>query len=95
MSRFQLSAQAELDLEDIWAYIARDNEQAADALIDEIIERFPKLANFPEMGKTRNELLEGLRSFPVKRYVIFYRRINQGIEIFRILNQARNIESEF
>ncbi len=95
MSRFQISAQAERDLEDIWAYIARDNEQAADTLIDEIIERFPKLANFPEMGKKRDNLLEGLRSFPVKRYVIFYRRRDQGVEIFRILNQARNVESKF
>ncbi len=95
MSSFQISAQAERDLEDIWAYIARDNEQAADALIDEIIERFPKLAKFPEMGKTRDDLLEGLRSFPVKHYVIFYRRRDKGVEIFRILNQARNVESEF
>lgn len=51
MSRFKLSTQAAQDLEDIWIYIAQDSEQAADALIDEIIQRFPKLAAFPDMGQ--------------------------------------------
>jgi toxin ParE1/3/4 len=64
-------------------------------LIDEIIQRFPKLAAFPDMGRKRDALLEGLRSFPVKSYVLFYRRTQQGIEIFRILHGRRDIESEF
>ncbi len=95
MSRFQLSNQAAQDLEDIWTYIAQESEPAADALIDEIIQRFPKLAAFPDMGRKRDDLLEGLRSLPVKSYVLFYRRTQQGIEIFRILHGRRDIESEF
>lgn len=95
MSRFKLSTQAAQDLEDIWIYIAQDSEQAADALIDEIIQRLPKLAAFPDMGRKRDDLLKGLRSFPVKSYVLFYRRIQEGIEIFRILHGRRDIKSEF
>ena len=49
--------------EDIWTYIAQDSEQAADALIDEIIQSFPKLAAFPDMGRKRDDLLEGLHCF--------------------------------
>ncbi|GAB4180364.1 MAG: type II toxin-antitoxin system RelE/ParE family toxin [Coleofasciculaceae cyanobacterium] len=95
MSSFKLSTQAEQDLEDIWTYIAQDSEQAADALIDEIIQRFPKLVAFPDMGRKRDDLLEGLRSLPVKSYVLFYRRTQEGIEIFRILHGRRDIEGEF
>ncbi|HEY9834602.1 MAG TPA: type II toxin-antitoxin system RelE/ParE family toxin [Stenomitos sp.] len=95
MSRFKLSTQAGQDLEDIWIYIAQDSEQAADALIDEIIQRFPKLAAFPDMGRKRDDLLEGLHCFPVKSYVLFYRRTQEGIEIFRILHGRRDIESVF
>ncbi len=95
MSRFKLSTQAEQDLEDIWTYILQESEQAADVVIDEIIQRFPKLAAFPDMGRKRDDLLEGLRSFPVKSYVLFYRRTQEGIEIFRILHGRRDIESEF
>lgn len=53
MSRFKLSNQATQDLEDIWTYIAPESEQAADALIDEISQRFPKLAAFPDLGRKR------------------------------------------
>ena len=94
MSRFKLSRQAEQDLEDIWTYVAQESEQAADALIDAIIRRFPKIGTFPEIGKRRDDVLEGLRSFPVKSYVLFYRMTEGGIEIFRILHGRRDIESE-
>ena len=79
MSRFKLSNQAEQDLEDIWTYIAQESEQAADALIDEIIQRFPKLAAFPDRGRKRDDLLEGLHYFPVKSYVLFYRRTQEAL----------------
>ncbi|MFN6563165.1 MAG: type II toxin-antitoxin system RelE/ParE family toxin [Nostoc sp. ChiSLP01] len=48
-------------------------------------ESFPKLAKFPQIGKQRSELAPLLRSFPVKNYLIFYRPIDEGIEIVRIL----------
>ncbi|MBD2690580.1 type II toxin-antitoxin system RelE/ParE family toxin [Anabaena catenula] len=36
-----------------------------------------------------------LRSFPVKIYLIFYRPIDQGIEIVRILHGSQDIERIF
>jgi toxin ParE1/3/4 len=53
------------------------------------------LAQFPEMGKSRNDLAKGLRSFSVKPYVIFYKHMEDYIEIVRILHQSRNIEDQF
>lgn len=35
----------------------------------------------------------GLRSFPVGKYLIFYRLIDGGLEIVRVLHGARDIEN--
>lgn len=95
MNRYRLSRQAEQDLEDIWFYIAQNDEVAADLLIAKILDKFPMLAKFPDMGKKRDDLLKGLRSFPVKPYIIFYALAADRIEIIRVLHQSRDIENQF
>jgi toxin ParE1/3/4 len=45
------------------------------------------------MGRERNDIAPGLRSFPVGKYLIFYRLIDEGLEIVRVLHGARNIEN--
>jgi toxin ParE1/3/4 len=95
MNRYRLSRQAEQDLEDIWFYVAQSDEVAADLLIAKILDKFPMLAKFPNMGKKRDDLLEGLRSLPLKPYVIFYNRTSDRIEIVRVLHQSRDIENQF
>jgi toxin ParE1/3/4 len=95
VNRIRLSQQAEQDLEDIWVYLARQNELIADKQIAQILNRFPMLSQFPDMGKQRNNLLPGLRSFPVQPYIVFYTKIADGIEIIRVLHQSRDIDSQF
>jgi len=91
MNRFRLSDQACSDLEDLWLYIAMDNPSAADRMIDEVISKFELLAVQPGMGRSREELAEALRSFPVGNYVIFYRPMRDGIEIVRVLSGYRDL----
>ncbi len=83
------------DLAEIWDYIADDSEEGADAFIETIDQKFRALSARPLMGQVRAELAEGLRSFPVGRYVIFYRPISAGIEIVRILHGARDVNTIF
>lgn len=59
------------------------------------MQRFPRLAEFPEMGRERTELSPSMRSFPVSRYIIFYRPGELGVAIVRILHGARDIEGLF
>ena len=47
------------------------------------------------MGRSREELVPKLRSFPVGNYVIFYQPISDGVEIVRVLHGSRDIESLF
>ena len=95
MNRFKISQQADIDLEDLWIYLTQNDSLAADLFLAKIIDKFPMLAQFPEMGKSRNELSKGIRSFPVKPYIVFYKHRENCIEIVRILHQSRNIEDQF
>lgn len=95
MSRFRISTQAAQDIENIWKYVAPNNLKAANRLFDTLRESFPKLAKFPQMGRERPELAPFLRSLPVKNYLIFYRPIDEGIEIARILHGSQDIETIF
>ena len=95
MARFALTTEARKDLDEIWQYIAVESEITADKVIAEIIQRFPLLTEFPEMGRERTELAPFMRSFSVGRYIIFYRPGNLGIAIVRVLHGARDIEHFF
>lgn len=86
---------AKTDLAEIWDYIADDSEARADAFIETIDRKFRTLAGRPDMGRARAELETGLRSFPVGRYVIFYRPIPEGVEIVRVLHGARDLDAIF
>ena len=88
-----LSPEAQQDLIDIWAYIAQFSEDAADTLIDLIDLKTDLLTQVPHTGKQREEIYPNLRSFPVKKYIIFYRPIDDGIEIVRVLHGARDIDN--
>jgi toxin ParE1/3/4 len=86
---------ARSDLAEIWDYIADDSEVRADTFIDSIDQKFQALAERPNIGHMRDNLAEGLRSFPVGRYVIFYRVLPEGIEIVRVLHGGRDLDSIF
>jgi toxin ParE1/3/4 len=86
---------AEADLVDIWRYIAQDSPANADRMLDCINETLNRLAAMPFMGQARFDLAPGLRIFPVGSYLIFFRPIENGIEVIRVLHGNRNITGRF
>jgi toxin ParE1/3/4 len=62
-------------------------------LIDKLHSTLQALATQPGMGRRRDELAPGLQSFPLGRYVIFYRALPAATEIVRVLHGARDVES--
>ncbi|MBW4567460.1 MAG: type II toxin-antitoxin system RelE/ParE family toxin [Tolypothrix carrinoi HA7290-LM1] len=86
---------AEADLLDIWDFIANKSFERADWFLQKIESKLKMLASTPGMGRKRDELVPNLRSFPVGNYLIFYRPVNQGIEVLRVLHGARDIPSIF
>ena len=95
MAVIVLQPRAKADLSDIWQFIAEDSDDQADAFIDLIDQKFQLLAQQSRSGRRREELAEGLRSFPVGRYVIFYLPISGGVQIVRVLHGGRDNEAAF
>lgn len=83
---------AESDLLDIWLFIAESSEEQADQLIKKIYDKAEMLLTHPEIGRSRPEVSEDARSFPVGNYVIFYQDNPDGILILRVLHGARDLE---
>ncbi|KJV04959.1 type II toxin-antitoxin system RelE/ParE family toxin [Methylocucumis oryzae] len=83
------------DLAEIWDYIADDSETRADSFVATIDAKFHILAEQPKIGRLRDELAAGLRSFPIGRYVIFYLPFADGVDIVRVLHGSRDIDTIF
>lgn len=47
------------------------------------------------MGVARDALQAGLRMFPVRRFLIFYRPADDGIEVVRVLSGACDLDALF
>jgi toxin ParE1/3/4 len=86
---------AAADIFEIWDYIADDSLIAADRWVDRLDEQFGLLATQPLMGRARDELAPGVRSFPFGRYVIFYAPLDDGIDVVRVVHGARDIDAVF
>lgn len=94
MSNLLKTTHAKTDLIEIWNYIAEDSESRADDFITRLDKKLQTLATSPHLGRPRTELMDDLRSFPIERYIIFYRIVPQGVEIIRVLHSARDINAD-
>jgi len=73
VSEFVLHPQAYNDIAEIWDFIASDNVDAADGVIQSIYEALSSLARFPQQGHKRPDLTtRGLRFQTVGEYLIAY-----------------------
>ena len=86
---------SESDYREIWHYIAADNPDAADALLRKIDAKLDLYAANPMMGTDRSRLGRGLRSFPVGNYLVFYKPLEDGIIVLRVVHGARNLRRLF
>jgi plasmid stabilization system protein ParE len=94
MKEYVLSTGAELDLDDIWEFIAEDNIRAADLWIEKLFDAFEALARNPGIGHQRKDLTAySILFWPVGAYMILYRTRKEFIEIVAVTQGARDIPS--
>ncbi len=93
MAHLIISPAARHDLLEIFEFIARDKPIAAANWVSTIEEKCKLIAMLPDFGETRPEFGDGIRSGVVGRYVIFYRAIDGGIEVARIVAGDRDIRA--
>ena len=87
--RFRPSAVT--DLEAIHDYIYEDNPNKAKEFVALLRGKCHLLADNPFAGRARPEIRHDLRSFPVQRYVIFYRVLDDAVEIVSVLHGSRDV----
>ncbi len=94
MKEYSLSDLAKEEIREIWEFIARDNEDAADRWITRIVEALDMLARNPRIGHTRGDLTGNPFLFwPIGEYLIIYRVFGEDIEILAVTQGSRDIPS--
>ena len=93
MKEYVLSTGAEMDLDEIWEYIAQDKIDAADRWIGKLFDAFDALARTPGMGHKREDLTAyPILFWPVGAYLILYRIQSERLEIVAVTQgDNRNI----
>jgi antitoxin ParD1/3/4 len=92
MSRFVLTLRAELDLNEIWDYIAQDSVEQADRVADELQKAMGTLADNPGIGHLREDWADNRHRFwPVYSYIIMYRPSTTPLQILRVVSGYRNL----
>jgi len=91
-----LSDLAIQDMAEIEDYTARTwGDDQADEYLDQLEQRFYWLAEHVGAGKSRDEIAQGLSSFPQGHHVIFFRASGLLLEVARVLHQSMDIEHQF
>lgn len=102
-SRVEKRPQVLRDLVEIAIYLAEEsgNDDLALRFLDAAEASFDELSAMPEMGAARtynDPLLANVRMWRVTgfpNHLIFYRPVEGGIEIIRVLHAKRDIEALF
>ena len=92
MPRVIFSPIARADLQEIWDYIAEDSVFQADRLTDKFRVKFEHLAKWNTLGRPRPELGKECRSYPFGKYCFYFRPLEDGIEVIRVLHSARDLD---
>jgi toxin ParE1/3/4 len=79
------------DLAEIVDYASRDKPHAAWTLLDRMEAKCLLIAENSGIGERQPLLGVGVRSNVVGRYVIFYRQLEDRVEILRVLAGDRDI----
>ncbi|MBF2017225.1 MAG: type II toxin-antitoxin system RelE/ParE family toxin [Rivularia sp. T60_A2020_040] len=94
--QFRLTQPAIKDIEQIADYIAKQaGLQQSERFLSKLDGKFSKIAQFPNLGRRRDEILTGLRSLPIDDYLILYIPIENNVEIFRVVSGYRDISVLF
>lgn len=92
----RLAPEAEADLDELWFYVASNASiEVADRLVDSVATRFFLLARYPRAGRQRDDILPGMRIFPIGDYVVLYRLEGNDVLIARVVRGSRDLETLF
>lgn len=91
---FVISKKAVADLEEIWLYTFENwSVSQADRYHNLIFDEISYICKNSTAGKSMEHVRKGYRASKVKSHLIFYRVLNNTIEIIRILHERMDIDN--
>jgi len=82
------------ELEEIWQYsLSNWGIDQADQYIRDLTSRFEWLAKNPQAGKQRDDIKPGYYCFPQGSHLVFYRIIDDTLDILGVPHQSMDVES--
>ncbi|MDQ6706466.1 MAG: type II toxin-antitoxin system RelE/ParE family toxin [Acidobacteriota bacterium] len=91
MSGFILHPEAFTDLDDIWEFIAQDNQDAADRVREEIYKIIGALVPFPQKGHRRPDLTtRPLRFTTVRDFLIACAPDEKPLLVIAVIHGSRH-----
>ena len=89
MADYKFTGKAERDLEDIIDYTLQQwGILQTQTYLDELEARGQLLADNPDLGVERENIFEGLLSFPYESHILYYLKQAHGITIVRVLHKS-------
>jgi len=95
MTRYVINIIASRDLMEISDYFYSRNIEAGERFLRKFNRKCEQLVAFPNLGRSYASIQPGLRGVPLENYVIFYRLIEYGIEIMRVVSGKRDLQTLF
>ena len=96
INTYELSQEADQDLDEIFDYTeAEFGFDQAVVYTNQFDVVFEKLLDSPGIGKKRDEIKPGLRSFPKAEHIVFYRILKDRLRIVRVLHGSRDLPRFF
>jgi toxin ParE1/3/4 len=95
MSRYVINVLASRDLDEIADYFAENNLEAGEQFLRTFNRKCQQLVTFPNSGKSYTDVYPGLRGLSLDGYIIFYRILNDSVEILRVISGRRDFPSLF
>lgn len=96
MARYNFTAHAANDLRSIIRYTRQTwGVKQARLYRQELELSLTRLGERPDMGRQREEIASGVRSFRVAEHIAFYIRRRGGITILRLLHPRMDVELAF
>jgi len=94
--RVRIARTAELDLEEIWGFIAADSQDEADKFVQRLEAQIDTLERFPERCPMipENELLgTHYRHLLLGNYRLIYRIAGKTVFVMRVIHGARLLDA--
>jgi toxin ParE1/3/4 len=95
VSRYVINILASRDLNEIADRFAETNLEAGEQFFSDFNRKCKQLVAFPNSGKSYAEIRSDLRGLSLDGYILFYRILEDGIEILRVVSGRRNFPSLF